>query len=140
MNWLSEDSVEKTRVRQLEERVKELEAKLTEAESKKETQLLKQRIAQLESTLSRYKEELETAKRRISEMQAPYRDVETKLKEIIGDSGEVTLQYGGYRIIILDKYRFPWSQVVELVLDNHYEMWLGKDDKHLFICCKPISD
>jgi BMFP domain-containing protein YqiC len=140
MNWLSEDSVEKTRVRQLEERVKELEAKLAEAESKKETQLLKQRIAQLESMLSRYKEELETAKRRISEMQAPYRDVETKLKEIIGDSGEVTLQYGGYRIIILDKYRFPWSQVVELVLDNHYEMWLGKDDKHLFICCKPISD
>gem|GEM_PF-1277627 len=137
---MSEDSVEKTRVRQLEERVKELEAKLAEAESKKETQLLKQRIAQLESMLSRYKEELETAKRRISEMQAPYRDVETKLKEIIGDSGEVTLQYGGYRIIILDKYRFPWSQVVELVLDNHYEMWLGKDDKHLFICCKPISD
>lgn len=140
MNWLSEDSVEKTRVRQLEERVKELEAKLAEAESKKETQLLKQRIAQLESMLSRYKEELETAKRRISEMQAPYRDVETKLEEIIGDSGEVTLQYGGYRIIILDKYRFPWSQVVELVLDNHYEMWLGKDDKHLFICCKPICD
>jgi septal ring factor EnvC (AmiA/AmiB activator) len=140
VNWLSESSADKSRVQQLEERIKELEAKLAEAESKKETQLLKQKIAQLEAALSRYREELEAAKRRISEMQAPYRDVETKLKEIIGDSGEVTLQYGGYRIIILDKQRFPWSQVVELVLDNNYEMWLGKDDKQLFICCKPVSD
>lgn len=137
---MSESSVDKSRMQQLEERIKELEAKLAESESKKETQLLKQRVAQLESALSKYKEELEAAKRRISEMQAPYRDVETKLKEIIGDAGEVTLQYGGYRIVILDKHRFPWSQVVELVLDNRYEMWLGRDDKHLYICCKPISD
>ena len=140
MSWLSEDSVDKTKVQQMEERIKELETKLAEAESKKETQLLKQKISQLESTLSKYREELEAAKRRISEMQAPYRDVETKLREILGDTGEVTLQYGGYRIVILDKHRFPWTQVVELVLDNHYEMWLGKDDKHLYICCKPISD
>ena len=137
---MSEGSVDKGRVQQLEKRIKELEAKLAEYESKKETQILKQKISQLESTLVKYKEELEAAKRRISEMQAPYRDVETKLKEIIGDTGEVELQYGGYRIVILDKHRFPWSQVVELVLENHYEMWLGKNDKHLYICCKPVSD
>ena len=140
MNWLSESSVDKNRVQHLEERIKELEAKLAEAESKKETQLLKQKIAQLEATLSKYREELEVAKRKISEMQAPYRDVETKLKEIIGDTGEVTLQYGGYRILILDKHRFPWSQVVELVLDNHFETWLGKENKHLYMCCKPTSE
>ncbi len=137
---MSESSLDKSRVQQLEERIKELEARLAEEEPKKETQLLKQKIAQLEAALSKYREELEAAKRKISEMQAPYRDVETKLKELIGDTGEVTLQYGGYRIVILDKHRFPWCQVIELVLDNHFEMWLGKDNKHLYICCKPISE
>jgi TolA-binding protein len=140
VNLLSEDSIDKNKVQQLEERIKELEEKLAEAECRKEMQILKQKIAQLEETLSKYKEELETAKRRIAEIQAPYRDVETKLKEIIGDTAEVTLQYGGYRIVILDKHRFPWSQVVELMLDNHFEMWLGKEDKRLYICCKPISE
>jgi len=140
VNWLSESSLDKSRVQQLEERIKELEARLAEGEPKKETQLLKQKIAQLEAALSKYREELEAAKRKISEMQAPYRDVETKLKELIGDTGEVTLQYGGYRIVISDKHRFPWCQVIELVLDNHFEMWLGKNNKHLYICCKPISE
>lgn len=140
MNWLSEDTEGKAKVQQLEARIRELEAKLAEAESKKETQLLKQKITQLESIITKYKEELEAAKRQISEIQAPYRDVEIKLKELIGETGEVTLQYGGYRIVILDKHRFPWGPVADLVLDNHYEVWLGKDEKHLYICCKPISD
>ncbi|MEM1994118.1 MAG: hypothetical protein QXW32_01370 [Nitrososphaerales archaeon] len=137
---MSEDSVDKTKVQQLEARIKELEAKLAETESRKETQLLKQKITQLETTLARYKEELEAAKRQISEIQAPYRDLETKLKEHIGETAEVTLQYGGYRIVITDKYKFPWSSVIELLLENHYEVWMGKDDKHLFICSKPTSD
>lgn len=137
---MSEDSLDKTKVQQLEARIKELEAKLAETEAKKETQLLRQKIAQLESIIAKYKEELEAAKRQISEIQAPYRDVETKLKEIVGETAEVSLQYGGYRIVILDKHRFPWSAVVELLLDNHYEAWLGKENKHIFICCKPISD
>ena len=140
VKWLNESSVDESRVQRLEARIKELEAKLAEAESKKETQVLKQRITQLEAILSKYREELEAAKRKICEMEAPYRDVERKLKEMIGDSGEVSLQYGGYRIVILDKHRFPWGQVVELMLDNHFEVWLGKENKHLHICCKPISE
>jgi hypothetical protein len=89
--------------------------------------------------LTEKEEEIEAAKTRIRELEVPLLDLESKLKDIVGEAGKVSPEYGGYEIIVLNPSIFPWYNVLTLLLDNSLEVWVTKKDKHTAILCKPPS-
>ncbi|MEM3088819.1 MAG: hypothetical protein QXP20_06875, partial [Candidatus Bathyarchaeia archaeon] len=129
----------KLTVKDLEARVAELRAKLTKSIPESEAEALKQRIRELEANMTKYKEKMEVTKTRNRELEGALLDLESKLKDIIGEAGKVSPEYGGYEIIVLNPSNFPWCNVLTLLLDNSLEVWVTKKGEHTVILCKPSS-
>lgn len=129
----------KPTVKDLEARVAELEAKLAKSIPESEAEALKQRVRELESNMTKYKEEMEAAKTRNRELEGPFLDLESKLKDIIGETGKVTPEYGGYEITVLNPTDFPWHNVLSLLLDCSLEVWVARKEERITIFCKPLS-
>lgn len=76
-------------------------------------------------------------------VQAPlevlYRDLETRIKKMIGETGAVNPKYGGYEICVLNEVMFPWAAVFKVLLESYLEVWLSKKDGSIVITCKPPS-
>ncbi|MGQ9469251.1 MAG: hypothetical protein ACUVTD_05425 [Nitrososphaerales archaeon] len=123
----------------LERRLKELEVKLSESVPKKEAEELKKKISELESYLKKYEEELKATKRIIKDLQSPFRDNVSRLQEVVGEAAKVSLQYGGYEILITDPHHFPWNLTLNTLLDASFEVWVTRKDGQNVIRCKPPS-
>ena len=66
-------------------------------------------------------------------------DVESKLKEIIGETGSIEPKYGGYEITILNELKFPWSIVFKLLLEHQFEILVDERKGKIIISCKSPS-
>jgi len=53
-------------------------------------------------------------------------DLWEKIRDVVGGSGEVLEEYGGYAIWIVSGDRFPWSRVCRLLLNIGHEVWIEK--------------
>lgn len=62
-----------------------------------------------------------------------------KLKEMVGDTGEVITQYGGYSITVKDHKKFPWYDVCALLIDEEFAVWIEKDKSVLKVVSKPAA-
>ena len=65
--------------------------------------------------------------------------VEDSLKKIIRDTGQVTVEYGGFAIKILDHRRFPWYKVFDILVE-HFDVWIEKKDQCVIIVTKQKID
>lgn len=64
-------------------------------------------------------------------------DVYSKLIKIVGDAGKVTPEYGGYRILVLNPYKFNWSNVIGFLLGKSLEIRIcRRDNDQIVILCK----
>jgi hypothetical protein len=59
------------------------------------------------------------------------------LEALIGDSGEILSEYGGFIIYIKQPQRFPWYQVAQLLLKASMEVWISEKAGACVIRCKP---
>ena len=66
--------------------------------------------------------------------------ISIKLREAIKDTGKLEEQYGGFDILVLDKEKFPWAAVFELLIDSGFQIWIDKKNSHIEINSKPEVD
>ena len=67
-------------------------------------------------------------------------DPGTALDIIVGESGKVSEEYGGFLIEISDTQRFPWVDVCRLLLRLGYMVWMEIRNDKLFVVSKPKAD
>ncbi|MEM4288940.1 MAG: hypothetical protein QXQ48_01535 [Nitrososphaerota archaeon] len=67
-------------------------------------------------------------------------DILDELVEIVDGWGEVTEEYGGYAIKILEGDKLPWSKICSLLLSINHEIWIERRGKDMYIVSKPIAD
>lgn len=60
-----------------------------------------------------------------------------KLKKIIGPTARIIEDYGGYEITVIDAKKFPWADVLTLLLDSGFQVWINKTNSHLCFMAKP---
>ena len=63
--------------------------------------------------------------------------ISIKLKEVIKDTGKIDEQYGGFEILVLDKEKFPWTAVFQLLIESGFQIWVKKKNSYLEINSKP---
>lgn len=69
-----------------------------------------------------------------------YTDVESKIREIVGETGSVEPKYGGYDITVLNESMFPWPTVFKLLWEYQFEIWVTeKEDKVVISCKSPFT-
>ncbi|MBS7645481.1 MAG: Lrp/AsnC ligand binding domain-containing protein [Candidatus Bathyarchaeia archaeon] len=66
-----------------------------------------------------------------------YVDVESKIRDVIGETGTVESKYGGYDIAVLDESMFPWPTILKLLLEYQFEIWITQSEGRILISCKP---
>ncbi|MEM2904187.1 MAG: hypothetical protein QW587_00415 [Candidatus Bathyarchaeia archaeon] len=95
-----------------------------------ELEALRERVRELEASLAEHKARLEAyeklRKARVEELTAPVPDLDSRLVEIVGESGRVSSEYGGYEIEVLDTVAFPWSDVATILYSQGFDVWLSK--------------
>lgn len=62
------------------------------------------------------------------------------LRDMIGDTGDVNEEYGGYEIVVNNKDKFPWYEICNFLLDSSFEVWMVKSESNLIIMSKPAVD
>lgn len=67
-------------------------------------------------------------------------DVKTMLDNIIGDSGKVDLEYGGFSIKVQDNTKFPWKETFDMLVGDCFEVWLNRKDSRIVIVAKQRVD
>lgn len=64
-------------------------------------------------------------------------DPQDKIVKIVGGTGEVVPEYGGYEIRVVKPDRFPWYAVLDLLLETGQEVWITKKDGKISINTEP---
>ena len=54
-------------------------------------------------------------------------DLQNEVIKIVGETGEVVPEYGGYEITIVKPSFFPWHAVLDLLIETGQEIWITKD-------------
>ena len=54
-------------------------------------------------------------------------DLQGKVIKIVGETGEVVSEYGGYEITVVKPSLFPWYAVLDLLIETGQEIWINKD-------------
>jgi hypothetical protein len=62
------------------------------------------------------------------------------LRDMIGNTGSVNEEYGGYEITVNNKEKFPWYETCNFLLDSSFEVWMVKSESNLIIMSKPAVD
>jgi len=108
------------------------------------TEALREKISRLEGKLKEYRERIETMEKERAETVAfleetlrPIPNLDERLKEIIGTTGEMTSVSGGYEIEIKDPINFPWCPVIFMLQNQGFNVWFSKRDNRYFIMAKP---
>ncbi|MBI4258294.1 MAG: hypothetical protein HY619_05000 [Thaumarchaeota archaeon] len=70
---------------------------------------------------------------------APDTDLKTMLEGMIGDTGNVRDEYGGFDITVVDPDRFPWHGVLKLLTES-FEVWVDRREQGLAITAKPRAE
>lgn len=60
-----------------------------------------------------------------------------KLKSLVGNTGKIEEEYGGFEITVLDNEKFPWDEAFSALIDSGFQIWINKTDFHLQIKSKP---
>lgn len=66
--------------------------------------------------------------------------IKLSLEKIVGDTGTVALEYGGFLIIILDHARFPWYESLDILVGECFDVWVDRKDSNLVIVAKQKID
>ena len=64
-------------------------------------------------------------------------DPQDEVIKIVGDTGEVAPEYGGYEIIVVKPDLFPWRAVLDLLIETGQEIWITKNDGKIRINTEP---
>lgn len=75
----------------------------------------------------------------LEDLAAPIEDPLTRLKEVIGEKGSVSMSYGGYNVIAKDILNFPWSEVLVILNSLGFDVWLKKEEGQFVIKSKEPS-
>jgi hypothetical protein len=67
----------------------------------------------------------------------PTVDVANELRFLIGETGVVTDQMGGYKIKIFHTRAFPWDEVFKTLVYRDFQAWVTHHKADLFIEAKP---
>jgi len=106
-----------------------------------ELQSLRERVKELEASLAEHKERIEELVRvrtaLMEELKGPVEDLFSRLKEIVGEKGNVAKAYGGYHIVVLDPPTFPWFEVFILLTNLGFSVWLSKEEERYIIKASP---
>lgn len=65
--------------------------------------------------------------------------VESLLKVVIAETGEIYPHVGGFEIKVFDPVVFPWGKVLTYLLDIPHNVWITKENGNLVIKTKPPS-
>ena len=60
-----------------------------------------------------------------------------KLIELIGSTGKVIEDYGGYEIIVTDNKEFPWFDVFNMLVESGFQIWIDKKGDQIQLMSKP---
>ncbi len=60
-----------------------------------------------------------------------------KVIKIVGDTGEIIPEYGGYEIMIVKPDLFPWHAALGLLIETGQEIWITKKDGEIIIKTAP---
>ena len=61
---------------------------------------------------------------------------ETNIKELIGDSGTLSIVYGGYEIRVIDQKNFRWAEIMEWLLKCGCEVYVFRKNDYIIIKSK----
>ena len=67
-------------------------------------------------------------------------DPEDVLDFLVGETGRVLPEYGGFLIEVHDSTGFPWSAVIRTLLKLNHEIWIESRNGRLVIISKPKAD
>ena len=62
------------------------------------------------------------------------------LEFLVGETGRVLREYGGFLIEIHDVTGFPWSTVIRTLLKMNHEIWIESRNGRLVVISKPKAD
>lgn len=64
-------------------------------------------------------------------------DAVERLKDMVGDTGDVNSVYGGFEIRIVKPTLFPWYKVFNQLIEIGQEVWISKTEGKMAIHSKP---
>lgn len=64
-------------------------------------------------------------------------DAVERLKDMVGDTGDVNSVYGGFEIRIVKPTLFPWYKVFNQLIEIGQEVWISKIEGKMSIISKP---
>jgi len=64
---------------------------------------------------------------------------EQSLKRIVGAFGKVTLDYGGFKIVVNDHKKFNWVDAFEWFFKFGYQVYVEKKEDNICIVAEPVS-
>jgi hypothetical protein len=67
-------------------------------------------------------------------------DPQDKLIRIVGETGEVAPEYGGYEIKVVKPDHFPWHTVLDLLIETGQEVWITKKHGNISINTEPKAE
>ena len=53
-------------------------------------------------------------------------DPQDEVIKIVGETGEVAPEYGGYEIKVVKPDLFPWHAVLDVLIETGQEIWITK--------------
>ena len=65
---------------------------------------------------------------------------EDVLDLLIGETGKVSREYGGYTVEVHDITRFPWTAVIRTLLRINQQVWIEGREGRIVIVTKPKAD
>ncbi|MEM3561709.1 MAG: Lrp/AsnC ligand binding domain-containing protein [Candidatus Freyarchaeota archaeon] len=74
-------------------------------------------------------------------VQAPpphiFGDIESRIRQVVGETGVVNPKYGGYEIQVINETMFPWLATFKTLLEYPHEIWISQKDNRIVITTKP---
>ena len=64
-------------------------------------------------------------------------DPQNEVIKIVGNTGEVAPEYGGYEIKVVKPDLFPWHAVFDVLIEAGQEVWITKKDGTITIHTEP---
>ena len=64
---------------------------------------------------------------------------EQSLSKLVKSAGQVSLDYGGFKIIVKDPKKFNWSDVFEWFFKFGYQVYVQKKEEEICIVAEPVS-
>lgn len=123
--WATQQIESELKVKEYSKKIKELENKIKKQEN----------IIREQENLIR---ELST-KREVAfkELERVVSNLDKKLNDLIGNTGVITFSYGSYKIEVKDPSRFPWTEVMVVLMNNGFKILVEKIDNKYVIEAQP---